>query len=63
MWIYKSCPKCRGDIFVEEDIDNCYIKCLQCGYEKELSRKPNHNKNRTGVKDRLGRLQIAHELK
>ncbi len=38
MWKYKSCPRCQGDIFIDEDIDGNYIKCLQCGYEKELTR-------------------------
>jgi len=36
MWIYKSCPRCRGDIFVDADITRTYIKCLQCGYEREI---------------------------
>jgi DNA-directed RNA polymerase subunit M/transcription elongation factor TFIIS len=39
MWRYKSCPRCHGDIFVDEDVDTTYVKCLQCGYEKELPRK------------------------
>ncbi len=39
MWKYKSCPRCRGDIYIDEDLDRTYIKCLQCGYERELPRK------------------------
>lgn len=39
MWRYKSCPRCRGDIFIDEDVDRTYMKCLQCGYERELARK------------------------
>ena len=38
MWNFKGCPKCQGDIFVDEDIDRSYEKCLQCGYERELVR-------------------------
>lgn len=38
MWNIKGCPKCGGDIFIDEDIDRCYEKCLQCGYERELVR-------------------------
>jgi hypothetical protein len=38
MWNFKGCPKCRGDIFVDEDLDRSYEKCLQCGYERELVR-------------------------
>ena len=36
MWTFKKCPRCRGDIFIDEDISNTYEKCLQCGYEREL---------------------------
>jgi len=39
MWKYKSCPRCRGDVYIDDDLDRTYIKCLQCGYEKELPRK------------------------
>ncbi len=38
MWNFKKCPRCRGDIFIEEDAERCYEKCLQCGYERELER-------------------------
>lgn len=37
MWKYKGCPHCHGDVFIEEDVDSSYLKCLQCGYEKALS--------------------------
>jgi DNA-directed RNA polymerase subunit M/transcription elongation factor TFIIS len=39
VWSYKSCPRCGGDIFIDEDFDSAYLKCLQCGYERELNRK------------------------
>jgi hypothetical protein len=34
MMIYKSCPKCRGDITVERDLYGGQpdLVCLQCGY-------------------------------
>ncbi len=38
MWNFKSCPRCKGDIFIDEDTDKCYEKCLQCGWERELVR-------------------------
>ena len=48
MWNFKRCPRCRGDIYIDEDTDRCYEKCLQCGYERELervavARKPRRN--------------------
>jgi hypothetical protein len=38
MWVFKGCPRCKGDLFLEEDPDRNYEKCLQCGYERELVR-------------------------
>lgn len=38
MWNMKKCPRCRGDVYIDEDLDTCYQKCLQCGYERELER-------------------------
>jgi DNA-directed RNA polymerase subunit M/transcription elongation factor TFIIS len=38
MWTFKSCPRCHGDVFVDEDIDKSYQKCLQCGYEREMNK-------------------------
>jgi DNA-directed RNA polymerase subunit M/transcription elongation factor TFIIS len=36
MWKFNKCPKCSGDIFIDQDIGTSYEKCLQCGYEREL---------------------------
>jgi DNA-directed RNA polymerase subunit M/transcription elongation factor TFIIS len=38
MWKFKGCPRCHGDVFVDEDIDKTYVKCLQCGYEREMNK-------------------------
>jgi hypothetical protein len=38
MWDFKKCPRCRGDMFIDEDSARSYEKCLQCGYERELER-------------------------
>lgn len=38
MWNLKRCPRCRGHVYIDEDLDACYEKCLQCGYERELER-------------------------
>ena len=32
MWKLKSCPKCKGDLFIDWDIDGWYEECLQCSY-------------------------------
>jgi len=36
MWRLKGCPKCKGDMFLDKDIDGWYERCLQCGYNQDL---------------------------
>ncbi len=36
MWILKSCPKCKGDILLDQDNNGWHELCLQCGYRSEL---------------------------
>ena len=36
MWKLKSCPKCKGDLFVDWDMNGWYEQCLQCGYLRDL---------------------------
>ncbi len=36
-WKLKSCPRCGGDLFIENDIDrNWYEQCLQCAYWHQI---------------------------
>lgn len=28
---FKACPRCRGDMYLDEDVYGAYGKCLQCG--------------------------------
>jgi hypothetical protein len=54
VWNFKKCPRCHGDIFIDEDIDHCYEKCLQCGYERELERVRVYRKNSGAENKSLG---------
>ena len=36
MLLFKSCPKCRGDMHVNRDIYGDYKQCLQCGMMVDL---------------------------
>ncbi len=36
MYWLKSCPKCRGDLCLEQDHYGAFQTCLQCGYLREL---------------------------
>ena len=33
---FKVCPKCRGDLYLREDIFGKYLSCLQCGYLRDV---------------------------
>ena len=36
MLYLKSCPKCRGDMYLEQDNYGRYRQCLQCGFIHDL---------------------------
>lgn len=52
MWNSKSCPRCRGYIFIDEDVGGRFEKCLQCGYERELLRISPLKRNLSEKKDK-----------
>jgi transcription initiation factor TFIIIB Brf1 subunit/transcription initiation factor TFIIB len=31
MWL-KSCPRCGGDLYIEYQVDETNVVCLQCGH-------------------------------
>ena len=37
MWRLKSCPKCKGDMFIDKDRNSWYEECLQCGFSLQLA--------------------------
>ena len=39
MMLLKGCPRCHGDLHVNTDMYGAYVKCLQCGYMKDLEGK------------------------
>jgi hypothetical protein len=36
MWRLKGCPKCKGDLFLDRDIEGSFEHCLQCGYARDI---------------------------
>lgn len=32
-----KCSKCHGNMIIERDEYGRYLKCLQCGYQKDLA--------------------------
>ena len=35
-WKPKRCPRCGGNMFIDEDLVGYYAQCLQCGYERQV---------------------------
>ena len=33
---FKVCPRCRGDLYLSEDIFGKYFSCFQCGYLRDI---------------------------
>ena len=40
MLYLKSCPRCKGALYLNRDIYGTYKECLQCGYMLDIQ-KPN----------------------
>ena len=36
-WLFKACPKCHGDMFLERQHEGKEWVCLQCGDTREYS--------------------------
>ena len=39
MFFLKSCPKCQGDMFLDQDGYGSFIECLQCGALRNIQVK------------------------
>jgi DNA-directed RNA polymerase subunit M/transcription elongation factor TFIIS len=37
MIMFKACPKCKGDLYLNRDMYGKYVNCFQCGYLKDLT--------------------------
>ena len=37
MIIFKSCPKCGGDLNLRNDQYGPFVDCLQCGYLRDIA--------------------------
>lgn len=31
-WILKSCPRCGGDVCIDNELSGWQASCMQCGY-------------------------------
>jgi len=42
VYLLKACPRCHGDIYFDGDRHDPFIRCVQCGYIKEMTNSPEH---------------------
>lgn len=35
----KSCPRCKGDLLLDNDFAGYYLSCMQCGFLKDIKIK------------------------
>jgi uncharacterized protein YbaR (Trm112 family) len=45
----KACPRCRGDLMIEQEHHNWSEYCLQCGYQRELPTEVEMAKRRAKI--------------
>ena len=55
----KSCPRCKGDIILEQDHWGWYQQCIQCGYLRDLQNVVEVKQQRV-QEERKGELSKLH---
>ena len=35
--LFKGCPKCHGDLYVDRDLYGTYIQCFQCAFMVDVA--------------------------
>jgi hypothetical protein len=56
IWKLKNCPRCRGDMFLDSDMDGWYEQCMQCSYRKEL-------KTLVELREKIGQTKKGEALR
>jgi hypothetical protein len=36
MLSWQSCPKCKGNIYIDRDVYGWFVECLMCGFSHDL---------------------------
>ena len=57
---FKHCPKCQGDLYNDRDYSSSSIKCIQCGFRRDVydgsaytEREGSGQSWKDGTKDRI----------
>ncbi len=58
MIFFKACPRCHGDLHINQDMYGQYKECLQCGYMVDVNRE-----HKTGGDNNLWALQVTPSKK
>jgi hypothetical protein len=37
MFWFKQCPRCCGDLFIDQDQYGSFVTCIQCGLSKDVT--------------------------
>ena len=53
---FKLCPRCRGDLYLGEDIFGIYYSCLQCGYLRDVEQPKRASGLKVDAEKREGRI-------
>ena len=40
VFYFKACPRDKGDLHLENDFYGSYVRCMQCGYQKDVKNPP-----------------------
>ena len=46
MIYFNACPKCHGDLTMNQDGYGAFVSCLQCGFMRDIDVKPAPAKTR-----------------
>ena len=46
MIYFNACPKCHGDLTMNQDGYGAFVSCLQCGFMRDIDAKPTSNRPR-----------------
>jgi ribosomal protein S27AE len=50
-WKFKGCPRCHGDVIINQDEDGYYESCILCGYIKYFPTQKYKSGQKEGDKD------------
>ncbi len=56
---FRSCPRCQGDVHLNNDMYGDYRQCLQCGHTVDIPKKVKRRFNWAKSREKPGRKRKA----